>query len=203
MRASSRPGAPWYVALGLAAVSLAASLVIGACGGSSEPAPVVQATVEREATPTEAAMESTPAPTEAMIAVHVDVDAVITVGMTAQEVEAKIADPAPPWFTLDLSPWAEGNTVRIDVVLPDGSPLALTPEGAGDDAPYYAYIFFPKEGQPNLMGAALRSPRYAFFDASDDTVISVSTIFCQDTVRYLRAVSGEGLMPSNSMCQPN
>ena len=155
-------------------------------GLEEEPVAVVEVEVE----PT--------APPKRTIVRHLDVATLISLGMTAAEVEALIGDPGPPWLKIDLVPWEESDTIQLIVPLEDESKLDLTMERVESGPTHYAFIFFPEVGV-FLVGSGVRAPAYVFFDVADDRVIAVQSVFCDHTTRHFELV---GLaIPETSSCQ--
>jgi len=110
---------------------------------------------------------------------------IVTLGMTAVEVNVRIAKPEPPWTMFMLKEWGEGDPLRITISQPSGDPLVLTTVG-GDvpESPYYAWVFFSPHSR-------IREPTFVYFQARDDTVIHVGRFDCNDTLVALALCSWE------------
>lgn len=110
---------------------------------------------------------------------------IVTVGMTAVEVNDRIAEPEPSWTMFMLKEWREDDAIRITISRPSGDPLVLTTVG-GDvrESPYYALVFFAPHSR-------IWEPTFVYFQAGDDTVIHVGRFDCDDTLAALALCSWE------------
>ena len=201
----------------LGAVLIVAGVALVACGGGEDEGPAAEraeptAVTGEVARPTEKELDlakggravapisqHTPTPV-ARVVDNFDAAFKLKEGMTRAEVDGMMG-PESLWTLLRLRAWAEGDEVKLEPKLADGSILALTPEDAGPESPYYAYLFFPSL-LSETPSAGERAPTYVIFDAADDTIVARKNWLCEETLDILEIGGQTHEFHETSACRP-